>query len=145
MSAWLYFLFATLPARASLRKIIYARVLGKWQAEAQEEKFRKFCVVTSMRADTLTRPFVLLVAVLSFCASRAGGQTLRTPTLNIDLRDENNNRVTLPGNVHPFARPEFDQGSVTDAQPLRRTLVLLQRSPDCQQSCKTDPLAIMKI
>lgn len=36
--------------------------------------------------------------------------------------------VALKGNVHPLARPEFDQGSVSDAQPMRRMLLLLQRS-----------------
>ncbi|HKW63636.1 MAG TPA: Ig-like domain repeat protein [Candidatus Acidoferrum sp.] len=38
------------------------------------------------------------------------------------------NLVTLRGNVHPLARPEFDQGPVADAQPLKRMLLLLQRS-----------------
>src|SRR5207253_5912806 len=33
-------------------------------------------------------------------------------------------------NVHPFARPEFDQGPVADVQLLRRMLLLLKRSPE---------------
>ena len=40
------------------------------------------------------------------------------------------NLITLSGNVHPLARPEFDQGAVSDAQPLHRILLLLQRSPE---------------
>jgi len=39
------------------------------------------------------------------------------------------NLVTLRGNVHPLVRPEFDQGVVADAQPMKRILLLLQRSP----------------
>src|SRR5581483_275219 len=38
--------------------------------------------------------------------------------------------VTLKGNVHPMARPEFDQGPVSDAQPMQRMMLLLQRSPE---------------
>jgi hypothetical protein len=38
--------------------------------------------------------------------------------------------VRLQGNVHPLARPEFDQGVLDDAQPATRALILLQRSPD---------------
>jgi subtilase family serine protease len=38
--------------------------------------------------------------------------------------------VTLKGNVHPLARPEFDQGPVPDSQPMKRILLLLQRSPE---------------
>ncbi len=38
--------------------------------------------------------------------------------------------VRLRGNVHPRARPEFDRGPVSDATPMDRMLLLLQRSPD---------------
>jgi hypothetical protein len=37
--------------------------------------------------------------------------------------------VTLRGNVHPLARPEFDRGLVADGQVLHRILLILQRSP----------------
>src|SRR6266568_9392504 len=40
--------------------------------------------------------------------------------------------VRLKGNVHPLARPEFDQGLVSDAAPMNRMLLLLQRSPEQQ-------------
>src|SRR6202790_612516 len=36
--------------------------------------------------------------------------------------------TTLKGNVHPLARPEFDQGIVSDATPMKRMMLLLQRS-----------------
>ena len=36
--------------------------------------------------------------------------------------------TSLPGNTHPLARQEFDQGAVADSQPLRRMLLLLKRS-----------------
>jgi hypothetical protein len=40
------------------------------------------------------------------------------------------NLVTLRGNVHPLARPEFDQGVAPDDLPMRRMLLVLQRGPD---------------
>jgi hypothetical protein len=42
------------------------------------------------------------------------------------------NRIALRGNVFPLARREFDQGAVPDAQPLRRMLLVLQRSTEQQ-------------
>jgi subtilase family serine protease len=38
--------------------------------------------------------------------------------------------TTLKGNVHPLARPEFDQGIVSDATPMKRMMLLLQRSAE---------------
>lgn len=38
-------------------------------------------------------------------------------------------RVTLRGNVHPLARPEFDRGLANSATPLRRMLLVLNSSP----------------
>lgn len=40
--------------------------------------------------------------------------------------------VRLKGNVHPLARPEFDQGLVNDATPMKRMMLVLQRSPEQQ-------------
>jgi subtilase family serine protease len=37
--------------------------------------------------------------------------------------------VTLKGNVHPLARPEFDRGVVDDSTPMNRMLMMLRRSP----------------
>jgi hypothetical protein len=38
--------------------------------------------------------------------------------------------VILSGNVHPLAQSKFDLGVVSDAQPLDRMLLLLQRAPE---------------
>jgi hypothetical protein len=38
--------------------------------------------------------------------------------------------VTLPGNTHPLARPEFDRGAAPDSLPMERILLVLQRSPE---------------
>ncbi|MGB8459528.1 MAG: protease pro-enzyme activation domain-containing protein [Candidatus Acidiferrum sp.] len=38
--------------------------------------------------------------------------------------------VRLKGNVHPLALAQFDQGPVSDAAPMKRMMLVLQRSPD---------------
>jgi subtilase family serine protease len=43
---------------------------------------------------------------------------------------DDSDRVVMKGNVHPKARAEFDRGAVSDAQPITRILLLLQRSPE---------------
>src|SRR3981189_2292140 len=68
-----------------------------------------------------------LLFTVSICCVHA--QTSNSPARIIQAIDEKN-LVTLSGNVHPLARPEFDQGPIADAQPLNRILLLLQRSPD---------------
>jgi hypothetical protein len=62
---------------------------------------------------------------------------------------EEANLVTLRGNTHPLARPEYDQGAAPDDLPMERMLLLLQRSPEQeaalrklleQQQVKSSPL-----
>ena len=38
--------------------------------------------------------------------------------------------VTLRGNTHPLARPEYDQGAAPDSLPMERMLLVLQRSAE---------------
>jgi hypothetical protein len=38
--------------------------------------------------------------------------------------------VTLRGNTHPLARPEYDQGAARDSLPMERVLLVLQRSAE---------------
>jgi hypothetical protein len=48
--------------------------------------------------------------------------------------------VTLKGNLHPLARPEFDQGIAPPDLPVQRVLLVLKRSPD-QESVLTQLLS----
>ena len=72
---------------------------------------------------------LLLISLQALSPSRIVAQTLNRPASIARPVDEKN-LVSLPGNVHPLARREFDQGALTDAQTLRRMLLLLQRSPE---------------
>jgi subtilase family serine protease len=45
--------------------------------------------------------------------------------------------VTLQGNTHPLARPEFDQGAAPDSLPMERILLVLQRSAEQEAALRT--------
>ena len=78
---------------------------------------------------SLGRAALPFVFFLAFFFGRAVAQTTNIPARITEAVDEKN-LVGLRGNVHPLARPEFDQGPVADAQPLKRMLLLLKRSPE---------------
>ena len=59
-------------------------------------------------------------------AASQGGRVTPRVTEAVDEAQ----RVVLRGNVHPKARPEFDRGAVSDAQPITKMMLLLQRSPE---------------
>src|SRR6267142_2212239 len=77
----------------------------------------------------LWRASLSFVFFLAFSSGRASSQTTNIPARITQAVDEKN-LVVLHGNVHPLARSEFDQGPVADAQPIKRILMLLRRSPD---------------
>ena len=65
--------------------------------------------------------FVLLFSLI------AAGQAANTPA-RITQPVNEENLVTLRGNTHPLARPEYDQGAAPDSLPVERMLLVLQRS-----------------
>jgi len=72
---------------------------------------------------------VLTLSCVFFASLRASGQANSVPSRVTQAIDEEI-RVTLRGNTHPLARPEFDRGAAPDEQPMRRMLLLLKRSPE---------------
>jgi hypothetical protein len=72
----------------------------------------------------------LLVSAFIFFSSLATwAQTANVPgriTQAVDME----NLVTLQGNTHPLARPEYDQGAAPDSLPMERMLLVLQRSAE---------------
>jgi subtilase family serine protease len=64
-------------------------------------------------------------------AGTAAVQAATTPARITQAIDETQ-LVRLRGNVHPLARPEFDRGPVSDATPMKRMMLVLQRSPEQQ-------------
>src|SRR5690348_447105 len=66
----------------------------------------------------------------------AAFQTSAVPARLTQAIDETQ-LVRLKGNVHPLARPEFDQGAAPDSTPMNRMLLLLQRSPEQEAALQT--------
>src|SRR5467141_2828875 len=89
----------------------------------------------------LRNSLFLLTLILALTAFRAAAQskpdnvsaaqTAAVPARITQAIDETQ-LVRLHGNVHPLARPEFDQGIVADATPMKRMMLVLQRSPEQQ-------------
>jgi hypothetical protein len=77
----------------------------------------------------LRNSFLLTATLLILFSLSARAQITPVRPRITEAVDETN-LVRLHGNVHPLARPEFDQGAVADAQPMQRMLLLLQRSPE---------------
>ena len=69
---------------------------------------------------------LVLFAVLAGNAAFAQSTSSTRITQPIDEQQ----RVTLKGNVHPLAQPRYDQGAVPDSLPAERMLLLLRRSPE---------------
>ena len=74
------------------------------------------------------RAFSLFDFILFFSLTTLA-QTANVPariTQPVDMEK----MVTLRGNTHPLARPEYDQGAAPDSLPMERVLLVLQRSAE---------------
>src|SRR5208283_2618358 len=81
------------------------------------------------RCRSVCHSLLLFSLLLILTTGSAFGQT---PARVLDPVD-NATRITLAGNVHPLARAGYDRGAVPPAQPMKRILLLLQRS-DAQEA-----------
>jgi hypothetical protein len=71
----------------------------------------------------------LLVAFVFSSSLTTSAQTAKAAarvTQPVDAK----NLVTLQGNTHPLARPEYEQGAAPDSLPMERMLLVLQRSAE---------------
>jgi Pro-kumamolisin, activation domain/Bacterial Ig-like domain (group 3) len=87
------------------------------------------------------RGVLSVLACLAFFTLSAGAQQIPSPEGAVSPRitqpvDEAN-RVTLKGNTHPLARPEFDLGPAPANLPLNRMLLVLSRSPEQEAALET--------
>jgi len=82
---------------------------------------------TSVRTGSHIRYLLILVL---FSLAAFGQQT--APRARIVDSVDNARLVTLHGNTHPLAAPEFDRGAAPDSTPAQRMLLLLSRSPQRQ-------------
>src|SRR6266581_368347 len=80
-------------------------------------------------AVILVLPAVRAIAQSNQESTATAAQTPAVPA-RVTQAIDGTQLVRLQGNVHPLARPEFDQGAAPDSTPMNRMLLLLQRSPD---------------
>jgi hypothetical protein len=73
---------------------------------------------------------VLSFAFILFFSLIAAGQQAATVPARITQPVNMENLVTLRGNTHPLARPEYDQGAAPDSLPTERMLLVLRRSAE---------------
>lgn len=92
-----------------------------------------------MKFKPLTVRNSLFVLVMVLAAVRAAGQTkpespaagqARGVPARITQAIDEAQMVQMKGNVHPLARTEFDRGAVSNATPMKRMMLLLERSPE---------------
>jgi len=80
-----------------------------------------------------SRSPIIFVALISFSLGSFPVTSLaqsRTVRARVTQPVDQHNLVTLRGNIHPLARPEFDQGVAPDDLPMERMLLVLQRGQE---------------
>src|SRR3984957_8360502 len=86
-----------------------------------------------MWIKNLSLPRFALVALFSYVIPIAAWtQTIPTPSRIVEPVNESV-LVTLRGNTHPLAQPQFDQGAAPPNLPMARMLLVLKRS-DAQEA-----------
>jgi pseudomonalisin len=82
--------------------------------------------------------FVAAVALLVFSVCALAQTSTVAPRNRIVSPIVDSDAVTLAGNIHPLAKPEFDRGVLSDETRLDRMVLLLQ--PDADQQKALDAL-----
>ena len=79
---------------------------------------------------------LIALAALGLCCSNAWAQSADAlaagPRARVTQAVDENQMVALPGRVNPNAKPSNDRGLVSDAQPVTRMHLTLQRSAEQQ-------------
>ena len=100
-----------------------------WQRRSRGEG-TGFIMGGSMRLwRSLPVETALVLALLLFSALGAAAQAPNVRARVTEAVDELN-LVTLRGNIHPLARPEYDRGAAPDSQSVARMLLVLQRGSE---------------
>ncbi len=88
---------------------------------------------TLLRQKCLALLTFSLIFAMPKLAGAQGGAALPRVTDRIDT----SRLVTLAGNTHPLARPQFDQGAAPASLPMDRIQLVLKRSPDQETALRT--------
>jgi Pro-kumamolisin, activation domain/Bacterial Ig-like domain (group 3) len=71
-----------------------------------------------------------VLSALVFLLATLPAQAQPAPRSRILQPVDDSRLITLSGNTHPLARPEFDHGALADSTRLSHIVLLLQRSPE---------------
>ncbi len=88
-------------------------------------------------ARSLLAQTALAFGFVLFFSLMAAGQQAATVPARITQPVNMENLVTLRGNTHPLARPEYDQGAAPDSLPTERMLLVLKRSAEQEAALRT--------
>ena len=83
-----------------------------------------------------TNLFGVVLRISAFILALDLGALAQAPALITQPIDENN-LVTLAGNIRPEANAANDRGPVPDSMPIKHLLLQLQRSPQQEQAVET--------
>jgi hypothetical protein len=86
-----------------------------------------------MRISDLSLPRLFLLLCCLFLIPLAAWPQAASPQSRIVERVNDSALVTLRGNTHPLAQPQFDQGAAPPDLPMARMLLVLRRS-DAQEA-----------
>jgi subtilase family serine protease len=86
-----------------------------------------------MRRCDLSLPRLMLLCCCLFLTRQASWPQSASPQSRIVSQVNEGALVTLRGNTHPLAQPQFDQGAAPPDLPMARMLLVLKRS-DAQES-----------
>lgn len=84
----------------------------------------------------VTRLRFALALYLLLALTSASAQSV-SPRARLLEPIDDSSLITLRGNTHPLARPQFDRGAAPYAQPARRMMLLLSRAPEQQKALDT--------
>jgi hypothetical protein len=90
-----------------------------------------------LRVTSLMLFAASLVCLLSSFGFAATGSLAECRSLARTSTVDESVLTPLPGNVHPLARAEFDQGKVSDSLLLEHIIMLLQRTPEQETALET--------
>jgi subtilase family serine protease len=94
-------------------------------------------LILIVRPSRVSWPRFLSATLAIVALNSAFAQSpLPTPRSRVVQAVDDSSRITLGGNTHPLARPEYDQGPVADSAPIRRMLLVLQRSSQQETALK---------
>ena len=90
------------------------------------------------RCRRIRSPFVTTLVLLAFTTCGLAQRSTAAPRNRIVSPIDDSDVVTLAGNTHPLAQPEFDRGAISSETRLERMVLLLQ--PDADQQKALDAL-----